>query len=220
MAIAAFPPVKHASADAAAQRLMLHDVSWELYEQLLQELGGRPLRLTYDEGSIEFMVPSPEHEEYKKLIAGLLEIIAYELVIPMRRFGSTTLRRKDLEKGLEADEAYYVQSEPQIRGKRKLNLKKDPSPDLVVEVDISYHALNREKIYAAIGVPEVWRFDGTRLLCLHLKRGRYVERAHSAAFPWLPALVVERYTKMLWVQDSTHIIRSFGQWVREHGPRG
>ena len=131
-------------------------------------MGDQNRRLTYDSGELEIMSPLPEHEDWKKAIGGLVEILTLELDIPMRRLGSTTFRQKALQKGLEPDECYYIANEAAVRGKRRFDLRRDPPPDLVVEIDITHRAIDREKIYAAMGVPEIWRFDGRRLACLHL----------------------------------------------------
>src|SRR2546421_12578758 len=42
-------------------------------------------------------------------------------------------------------------------------LRTDPPPDLAIEVDVSHSSLDRLGIYAALGVPEVWRLDDDRL---------------------------------------------------------
>jgi Uma2 family endonuclease len=207
------PPVRPACPQV--QYLALHDVSWGLYEHLLEEVGDRPIRITYDNGSMEIMSPLPEHERGKKIIGGLIELIALELNIPMCRLGSTTFKRKDLGKGLEPDECYYLRHEAQVRGKNRLDLPQDPPPDLVVEIDISYRAVDRERIYAALGVPEVWRYDGLRLTGLHLgPDGRYQAIEKSVAFPFLRIADLAPFLKMTAETDETSVMRAFRDWVR------
>src|SRR5204863_3892315 len=65
-----------------------------------------------------------------------------------------------LSRRLEPDECYYVANEPLVRDKLHLDLAVDPPPDLAIEVEISRDSLNRHRIYAALGVPELWRYDG------------------------------------------------------------
>src|SRR5258705_1908556 len=141
------------------EHLLLEGISWDFYQTLLRETSERRLYMTYDEGRLEIMAPLPEHERIKTLIGGFIELISLERNIPMCRLGSTTFHRKRLAKGLEPDECYYIQHEQDVRGKKRIRLGFDPPPDLVVEVDISYRALNRERIYAAMGVPEIWHYD-------------------------------------------------------------
>ena len=104
------------------QHFVMDDASWELYERLLREIGNRPIRITYDNGRMEMMSPLPEHEAPKKIIGGLIEMLCFQLRIPLICLGSTTFRRKIKAKGLEPDECYYIQNEPRIRGKKQINL--------------------------------------------------------------------------------------------------
>jgi Uma2 family endonuclease len=137
------------------EHLVLEGIGWDLYQTLLRKTSDRRLYMTYDEGRLEIRAPLPEHEIVKKFIGGFIELISLERGIPMARLGSTTFHRKRLAKGLEPDECYYVQHEKDVRHKKRIRLGSDPPPDLVVEVDISYRAINRERIYAAMKVPEM-----------------------------------------------------------------
>ena len=96
---------------------------------------------------------------------------------------STTWNREDLTKGVEADECYYIQNEPAIRGRMKIDLGVDPPPDLAIEIDIASLSLSRLPLYSALGVPEVWRFDGQQLTFLKLAAGEYQEIEQSIALP-------------------------------------
>ncbi len=202
-------------APPAQQRVLLEDVSWQAYETLLREIGDRSVRLTYDEGNLEIMSPLPEHEGSKKLIGAFIDILSIELRIPMRRLGSTTFRREDRAKGLEPHECYYVQNEARIRGKKDIDLRNDPPPDLAVEIDISYRGIQRESVYAGLGVPELWVFDGSRLEGLHLGAdGRYQRIETSVAFPFLRLSDLERFLKPDPNVDETSALLAFRDWVR------
>jgi len=107
---------------------VLDGVSWDFYEQLLEEIGDRPIRVTFDNGSLEMMAPLPLHERWKKRIARMIELLCVELDIEIDTLGSTTFRREDLAKGLEPDECYYVQHADDVRGKKELDLAVDPPP--------------------------------------------------------------------------------------------
>ena len=200
----------------APGQVVLQGVSWELYEKLLSEVGDGNLRLTYSNGSLEIMSPLPKHERTKKLIGGLIEMIALERNLPMARLGSTTFKRADLDRGLEPDECYYIRNEARVRNKDRIDPAQDPPPDLVVEVDITHRSVARLAIYAALGVPEVWRFDGERLTGLHLEPdGQYHPIETSAAFPFLHIVELERFLAMLTTTDETSIMRAFRDWVRQ-----
>src|SRR5436309_15628351 len=90
------------------QHFLLDDADWELYDMLLRRVGDRRVFLTYDQGRLEFMSPSYEHDLRGYLIALLINVIAEELDVPIRGAGSTTFRRKDLDRGLEPDRCSYI----------------------------------------------------------------------------------------------------------------
>jgi len=167
-------------------RVILHHISWSLYEQLLaaHEDKSSP-RFVYDRGELEITVPSYEHEELNRLINDFVVVIAIEWNIEYCNAGSTTFKREDLERGFEPDSCFYVQHAGQIAGKKRLDLTVDPPPDLVLEVDITHPSLDKLSIFAAVGVPEVWRYDGERVRMLALVGESYVEREQSLAFPTL-----------------------------------
>jgi Uma2 family endonuclease len=194
--------------------VQLSHVSWEGYESLLKEVGDRLVYITYDQGRMEIMSPTVSHEVYKRIIGLLIETLAEELNVPILMSGSATFRRKDLAKGLEPDESYYIGNIARVQGKKHIRLPKDPPPDLVVEVDISHHGIQREALYAAMGVPEIWRFDGTRLQALVLSGRDYRPSAASLAFPSVQIRKLERFVKMANSLDATHIRKAFREWVR------
>ncbi len=202
--------------EAAPERIVLYDVGWHVYETLLEAIGERNTRLTYDDGNLEITTLSLPHENWKKRIGRLIEMLSFELGIPILSAGSITCKRKELEKGLEPDESYYVHHELQMRGKEEFDLTSDPPPDLVVEIDISYRAIKRERIYAAMGVPEVWRFDRKKhLQGLRLgSNGQYEPTLTSPAFPSFQLAELDRFLKLYSTQDETSVLREFRDWVR------
>jgi Uma2 family endonuclease len=200
------------------ESFVLEGVSWRSYESLLRDLADRRVYLTYDEGRLELMSPLLEHERLKKLIGQMVEIVCLERSIPRLSAGSTTVRREDLRKGLEPDECYYLQHEKQVRGRKRLHLPEDPPPDLVVEIDVTHRALDRERIYEALGVPEIWRFDGRRIEFLVLLAGSYRARSASRAFPFIQASDLQRFLERLVKEGETTGLRAFRDWVREGIP--
>jgi len=104
--------------------LVFQQVSWEEYENLLEDLGDRPgLRVSYDEGRLEIMSPLPEHERYKEFVLQLARVLSEELDIPLESFGSTTWRRRKLRKGAEPDTCFYAADTQRIVGKRRISLE-------------------------------------------------------------------------------------------------
>jgi Uma2 family endonuclease len=91
------------------QRLMLHDVSWDEFEAILDDLGEhRSTRIAYDNGLLEIMAPLPEHEDDKEIISDLLKDFLEELDIEFRTLGSTTFKNRDMLKGIEPDQCFYI----------------------------------------------------------------------------------------------------------------
>jgi Uma2 family endonuclease len=216
MSVATTPNVMTATAAPDAAPVLLHGISWQTYEMLLRDIGEQRIMVTFDRGDLEIMAPSPYHEHYKRIIGRLIEILTMALDMPILSVGSTTFKRKDLEKGLEPDECYYVQHERQAREKLKtLDLAKDPPPDLVVEMDYTHHAIDREAIYAALGVPEIWRFNVNRLEVLLLgPSGAYELSRKSLTFPFLPIDQLERFLQLSLTTPETTLARSFHDWVK------
>jgi Uma2 family endonuclease len=195
--------------------VILEGVSWETYERLITEHGEKcGTRFTYDEGVLEIMVLSARHEEPNRTLALLVEVLAEELNVDLRRLGSTTFKRLDLHKGFEPDSCFYIQHADAVAGKEEINFAVDPPPDLTIEIDITRESLDRFPIFAAAGIPEVWRFDGTRVIIFQLELGRYVETTNSAAFPTLNGEVATRFLDQSQKLKSTEWLREVRDWAR------
>ena len=196
------------------QHLVLDHVSWAFYEKLLSQVEDRPLRITFDHGRLEIMAPLSEHEFPKGAIRRLVEAMADELEIPLTNLGSTTFRREDLGVGIEPDECYYLENADRVRGMKRFDSGVYPAPDLAIEVDITSRSIPRQPIYAALGVRELWRFDGSTLTVLVLEAGNYRAVENSIAFPFLPidqfCVFVGRMTN----EEQTAVVREFRLWIR------
>lgn len=196
------------------QHMVLGDVSWGLYEKLLREQQERNVRITFDQGRMEIMSPLPEHERPAHAIAMFVVLLAMELNIPIGGLKSTTFRRKDEAKGLEPDECFYVQNEARTRGKKRLGLRRDPPPDLAIEIDITHRTIPKMPIYLKLGVPEVWLLDDAGLRCHVLGGGKYRVVEKGRAFPMLRVKDLEPFLQRLEREDQTTVMRAFRDWVR------
>ena len=198
------------------QHIVLEDVSWDLYEHLLCEVGDRPIRMTYDEGRLELISPLPKHERWGARIGRFVELLCLELDIPMVPLGSTTFRHALKKKGLEPDECYYIRNaDAGHRMEKAFDPAVDPLPDLAVEVDITRRSVARQPIYAALGVPELWRYDGKKLTVLVQRPdGKYEPQPNGLSFPFLPIEELEQFLTRLRTENDTAVMRGFQQWVR------
>ncbi len=153
------------------QRVILDDVHWSDYETLLAVRGEKASpRLTYLEGTLELMTPSRDHEILKKKLARLVEAYAEELGIELEGYGSWTLKRKDLERGLEPDECYSIGSASDV-------------PALAVEVIWTSGGLDKLEIYRRLGVAEVWIWKDGKITTFALRGDRYEQIARSELIP-------------------------------------
>ncbi|MBT9311187.1 Uma2 family endonuclease [Leptothoe kymatousa] len=196
-------------------RVVLQNISWQSYQSLIHDFAQEPaIRLTYDHGTLEIRMPLDPHESFKKLIGRLIEAATEELDLEIRSLGSRTCDREDLASGLEPDQCYYIQNEPQVRGVEQIDLTQLPPPDLAVEIDITSSSLNRFAIYQALGVPEIWRYNGNRLEIYLLQGDEYVVETNSRALSWLTAADISRFLTIHQTMGENALVKQFRQWIR------
>jgi Uma2 family endonuclease len=200
------------------ERFLLTGIRWDFYKAFCDELDGRHIRLTYDRGNLEIMITKRPHEYYKKILAKIVEQIVLHDGIPVASGGSMTFQRDDLEKGMEPDECWWLAHEAAVRGREELDFQHDPPPDLVVEVEITRSLVSRVSIYAALRVPEIWRFNGRKLrFCVLEASGEYRDAPHSRAFPFLQPADLEPFLVMDRTKDETTRVREFVEWLEKRG---
>jgi Uma2 family endonuclease len=196
------------------QRLSLTGISWDGYLKILDSLPEtRSIRLTYDDGTLEFTMPLVKHESLNELIRIFIWTMVELMGLSLICIGSTTINYPGKKKGCEPDCAYYIQNVPLVKG-REIDFSQDPPPDLVVEVDITHTDIRKNEFYADLGVPEFWRFDGMVLRVYQLQAGEYVECDRSPTFPQAPK---ERFYQFLAETQDDHIeaVRSLRRWWAE-----
>lgn len=197
-------------------RVLLHDVSWQSYVAIGNALADRPaIRMTYDRGKLEIMTTSHLHEIYKTRLSRLLETLAEEFTRPIAPGGQMTFQREDLERGIEGDNCFWIAHERQMRTKKTWLPAQDPPPDLVLEIEVSRSALKRMSIYAALGVPEVWCFEGDSLRVYLLQKDRTYQRAdRSPTFPSVPPAGIVPFLELNEATDYLGMVRAFREWLR------
>jgi len=183
-----------ATSAPAEQRTVLRNISWRTFETLLRETGeDRGSRFAYDCGTLEIMTPLFEHENPKIQFDRLIFALVEELEIEIRSADSTTLKRKIANRGIEPDNCYYIQNEPAVRGNQTLDLAIDPPPDLAIEIDITSSSVNKFRIYSALGVSELWRYNGRDLKFYYLEQGKYIECEFSIVFSLVSVTEMSRF---------------------------
>ncbi|MCG8587331.1 MAG: Uma2 family endonuclease [Pirellulales bacterium] len=194
----------------------LYGVTWHDYQELLEALGDHNLKHTYDRGTLYMMSPRKDHDRVKTLIGRMIELMTFELDIDIQGIGSTTITSENVDRGFEPDEAYYIANELVVRDKELFEPDVDPPPDLVIEIDVTNSAEKRMPSFAAMGVPEVWRHTGDKLLFFVLNSdGKYDESRESHAFPFLaPDDIMTPLGKREGKSDN-QVVREFLKVVRE-----
>lgn len=204
------------TAPSSEQRTLLANISWQTFKTLLAEMGSeRVTRLAYDSGTVEIMTPLMPHENSNRLIEVFVGVLCEELGLEIKRTGSLTLTRDDLECGAEPDSSYYIQNESLVRDKVEIDLESDPPPDLVLEVEYSKSRIDKLSLYAAMGIPEFWRYNGSVLLLYKLASGEYKESNSSLAFAPVPVKEMPRFIKESRQVGELTSTRNFRNWVRQ-----
>lgn len=200
--------------------VVFKDASWRFYKSMLREFDEQPSRINYDRGTLEIMTLSLEHESYKSVLGAMIALLAVTLQLRVKHGGSTTLKRLTKRKGLEGDQCYWVANEPAVRTKKRIDLREDPPPDLVIEIDVMHSVVNREKIYAALGVPEMWVLKGeSGLRPFELSDGAWRPIERSRSFPFLRVADLNPFVARIGVDDDTSVLTDFAEWLRGLKPR-
>ncbi|GBO55507.1 hypothetical protein APA_3658 [Pseudanabaena sp. lw0831] len=203
----------------AEQRILLENVSWKTFEQLLDDLGDRRSTLFhYINGNLEIMSPMALHERSNRFIDDLIRVLSDELELELCKCGSLLMRIPDLKVGAEPDSCYYIANEPVIRSKKVITVGQDPPPDLVLEVDITNPSDRRLPIYALLNIPEIWRYDGYNLEFLALENGEYIKTECSLSFPNLLAAIIVEFMQKRFQLGDRQALKEFRQWVRDNYP--
>ena len=193
------------------QRVALRGLSWEAYLQILNALPqARGSRLTYDDGVLEITVPSELHEFSGRLIECFIRTLIELMDLRMKTMGSITMNYPNLKKGAEPDNAYYIQNQALVKG-REVDFSQDPSPDLVVEVDITHTDIAKNRFYSSLGVSEFWRFNGNVWRIYQLQEGVYVEVEASPTFSQVPKEQLYIFLEEA-KEDEIEAVRSLRSW--------
>jgi Uma2 family endonuclease len=196
------------------KRLTFRDLDWHAFKQIQSLLAERTrARFNYDNGILEITMPLEGHERSARLIERFILILVVEMGMKIKTMGSTTLDREDLLKSAEPDNGYYIQNYARVAD-REIDLNVDPAPDLVVEVDITHTDLNKNLLYAGLGVPEFWRFNGRVWKILQLVDGTYAECDRSPTFPLVEKTDLYEFLSAAFLDEVTAEV-NLRQWVRQ-----
>ena len=197
-------------------RVLLRNISWKTYESLLEDLADCSApRLTYDRGDLEIMSPQAKHEDATQSVDLLMAIISEELNVEIRGLGSTTFKREEFERGFEADACFFIKNAELVRGKDRLDLPADLPPEIVFEVDITGSSLHKDSIFAKLGVPEVWRYDGKDMEILIRSGEGYEASKVSAALPFITTEILESFVSEGRTLSRPEWFKKVRAWARQ-----
>jgi Uma2 family endonuclease len=160
-------------------------ISWEEYLKFLQKLRPYNLRFIYHCNRLEIMSLFPEHELYKRLLGRFVESLAEYSQKPVYPVGSTLFQRPQ-SLAITPDDCFYFNRVKQMQGKKQIDLNLDPPPDLVIEIDLDYRSGYHLPVYAELGVPEIWLFNGQKLTIYRPYEQAYLPGDRSSIFPQFP----------------------------------
>jgi len=196
--------------------LIQHGVSWNDYEELLRAVGDAPgQHISFDGGTLQIMTLSFKHEKYVRLIERIVDRLSARLRIKVLSYGSATMKKEREQKGAEPDACFYVQSADLVGKKEEIDLNVDPPPDVVVEIDLHLESISKSPIYASLGVPEFWRYDGNSLTIYHLREEHYVASDASASLPLLTGAVLSAFLARIPNEDQYEILLAFEEWLKD-----
>lgn len=192
-----------------------NDVSWEEYEDILLQVGeASGLRISYDNGTLQVMTLSSEHEHYVRFIESLMTTLRLRLRLNILSFGSATMKKKRRRKGSEPDACFYVRNADALGSRIRIDFETDPPPDIVVEVDIHHDSSAKFPIYAALGVSEIWRYDGKEMTIYHLQQDYYVATESSLSLPFLTSLLLTQSLDRLSREGDLPSLLAFDEWLQ------
>jgi Uma2 family endonuclease len=214
------PPSFAPTTPPQREHIVLSGISWNTYRQLRQECDRLHLKMTFDQGTLEIMPPLPDHAVVTRFIDLMIGVLCDELGIKVSGYRDTTWYREAIDRGLEADDCYYIQNAAiaDARG-TGINLLNDPPPDLAIETDFTRSSIDKESVYAALAVPELWRWDnGTLTIRLLSSNGRYEDSPVSRALPMLPPKIVVEFVQRRMREGESATKQTFRQWVQSQKP--
>jgi Uma2 family endonuclease len=197
-------------------------VSYDDYTRFRENPRNQAVRMTFHNGRLECMSPEYTHESPAEQLGMIVRAVAAEFDIECRGSRCTTFRRgisgTARGAGKEPDNSYYIQNAGAIQPGKPIDLNVDPPPDLWIEVDHRGNSWGRLPVYAALGVPEVWRYRTSKqsLWFGALESGRFIEIDRSRCLPMLtPAIVLDLLLKAFHNPRETAWDKETRAWLRD-----
>ena len=187
------------------QVLLISDVSWSEYEQLLEKIGDISwCKVSYLDGILKIMSPSENHELIKEYLGILIEVYCDEAEIDYYPLGSTTLKQQDKSSGKEPDASYCIGSKKAI-------------PDIAIEIVFTSGGEDDLAKYQKLEVPEVWFWNKNQLEVFSLNSNQeYQKVQNSKLLPKLDLNLLEKYLCQMTTGNPRKVKKQFSQAVQDN----
>lgn len=155
--------------------------TWQDYQALCQQRGENSIpRIKYRSGEAILMSPLPQHGREASLIADIIKVLLDWTGDEYDSFTPVTMQLPE-ESGIEPDYCFYIDHWEAISGKKRIDWRTDPPPDLVLEIEVTSYSDVRD--YLPYRVPEIWLFRNPRLSIYQLQGDEYGVQSQSRYFP-------------------------------------
>ncbi|MBL1209995.1 Uma2 family endonuclease [Geminocystis sp. GBBB08] len=180
---------------------------WKDYEILIKQRGEKANpRIKYRDGEILLMSPLPKHGLEANLIADIIKVLLDYFGKKYEAFTPMTMSLPEIS-GIEPDYSFYIHNWQVAVGKDRIDWDNEPSPDLVLEIDVtSYTDIND---YLPYKIPEVWIYKKNQLLIYHLEIGNYVIANNSLYFPDIEMTKIVTESLELAQKDTSSVAINF-----------
>ncbi len=194
--------------------IILYGVSWENYENLVCELDGSSVQMTYNRGILKIMSKSPQHEYYIEFLKQLVGILSRVILKKVIHFGGPTIKKSFHKKGVEPDACFYVSRANLVSGRANANVS-EIVPDIVVEVDVTHADEDKFEIYSAFGISEFWRYGENNFQIFRLENAEYKEVTASIELPQLSAKTLTEFLNRSKNEDQFDLLIEFENSLKE-----
>ena len=167
------------------------------------------------------MTPRKEHDWVAGLLGRMIEALMLALDLPIQSIGSTTLRAANGGRGIQPylDEPTTSPASRGCIARVVRSGQRSPHRIWRSRSTSRKSSLPRMPVFAAIGVPEVWRFTRGRLRFHRLGKAEYDAAQHSLAFPFLTPPDLMRFVSRRVEVGEAVVVREFVEWaVRANTP--
>jgi len=128
--------------------------------------------------------------------------------------GSTTYKKRSGLAGIEPDDCFYIRNYQAAVGMNRVDLEKDPPPDLAIEVDLT--SKTQVSAHEVIGIPQIWRCDRHQLKVHLLENDEYRELETSEIFANISVITMfSEFLNQCETRPMNEIRRDFRQCLQD-----